>query len=176
MALSRPKKEEVIKEIKELLTGSKLTVIAKYEGTTVDAMQQLRRQARDNGSLVRVIKNRLLIQALGELDQFKSADSSQLRGQLLYAFNDADEVAPAQLLANFSRAEPQIAFVGALSADGSFINSDDVKHLASLPSKDQLRGMLIGTINAPLTGFVNVVAGNVRGLLNVINARAEQLS
>ena len=55
------------------------------------------------------------------------------------------------------------------------MSTDDVKVLAALPSKDQLRAQLVGTLGAPLSGFVNVLSGNIRGVMNVLNARAESL-
>jgi len=175
MALTKVKKQSVISEVSELLDSSKLTVIAKYEGTGVKALQGLRRDARENGTKVKVIKNRLVIQALKGSETFKSVDSSVLTGMLLYAFNSEDEVAPAQSLQAFARQNPTLEFVGALTSDGLFMAAEDVKVLASLPSKEQLRSMLVGTLAAPLSGFVNVMAGNVRGVMNVLNARAEAL-
>lgn len=175
MALTRDKKHEVVNEVGNLLNSSRMTVVAAYQGTTVKAMQELRRSAKDNGTQVRVVKNRLVIKAFENNATFKAADTSALTGQLMYAFNSEDEVAPAQALAAFARTNPTLAFVGAYTADGTFIGTEDVKALASLPSKDQLRGMLVGTIAAPLSGFVNVLSGNIRGVLNVLNARAETL-
>jgi large subunit ribosomal protein L10 len=175
MALTKDKKNEVVSEVVSLLSESKLTVVAQYTGTTVKAMQDLRKQASENDTVVRVVKNRLVKQALAQVETLKSADVSELKDQLLYAFNSVDEVAPAQVLNNFAKTEPSIQFVGAFTAEGLFIGADDVKALASLPSKDQLRGILVGTIAAPLSGFANVLAGNVRGVLNVLNARAESI-
>jgi len=175
MALSKDKKVEVVAEISQLLDSSKLTVVAKYSGTPVKAMQELRRQARDSGTTISVAKNRLVKKAMDNSERFKNSDMSLLTGQLMYAFNADDEVAPAQVLANFAKTEPQIEFVGAYSSDGQLLAAEDVKALAALPSKDQLRAQLAGTIAAPLSGFVNVLAGNVRGVLNVLSARAEQI-
>lgn len=175
MALTKDKKQQVISEIAELLNGSKLTVVAKYEGTGVKALQQLRRDARQSGTQVKVVKNRLVVQALKATDKLKDTDTTALEGMLLYAFNGEDEVAPAQNLNNFAKTNPTLQFVGAITDDGQFIPVDDVKALANLPSKDQLRGMLVGTIGAPLSGFANVLAGNVRGVMNVLNARAEAI-
>lgn len=176
MALTKDKKTEVVKEVSELLNTSKLTVAAKYAGTPVKAMQELRRSGRDNGTVVKVVKNRLVIRALKDNPKYKEADTSLLSDMLLYAFNSEDEVAPAQTLANFAKTNPNLEFVGAYSADGQFMPAEDVKVLASLPSKDQLRSMLVGTLSAPLSGFANVLSGNVRGVLNVLNARSEQLN
>jgi large subunit ribosomal protein L10 len=176
MALSKDEKAEVVESVGELLRGSKLTVFAKYPGTSVKAMQELRSQAKQNGTVIHVVKNRLVKKAMSGIDNLKDIDTGVLSGQLMYAFNADDEVAPAQVLAAFAKNEPQIEFVGAISPDGRVLSADDVKALASLPSKEQLRAQLVGTIAAPLSGFVNIMAGNVRGVLNVLNARAEQLS
>lgn len=175
MALTKEKKYEVVNEVSNLLRTSKLTVVTKFQGTTVKALQSLRKEARQSGTHVQVIKNRLVIKALQESDILKSVETDALEGMLLYAFNAEDEAAPAQCIAQFAKLNPTLEFVGAITADGSFMSAEDVKALASLPGKDQLRAILVGTIGAPLTGFVNVLSGNLRGVLNVLNARAESL-
>ena len=175
MALTREKKEQVVAQIETLLAGSKLTVVAKYQGTPVKAMQQLRNSAAADGTTLHVVKNRLFKKALYSNDTFKDIDTADLHGQLLYAFNSDDEVAPARSLADFAKANPQIEFVAAITAQGQLLEASAVKDLASLPTEAALRAQLIGTISAPLSGFVNVLAGNVRGVLNVLNARAETI-
>ncbi len=175
MAITRNKKVTIVDELTSLLAESRLTVAAEYKGLTVSDMQELRKAARENGTSIKVTKNRLMKLAVSGVETLKEADTSTLKGQLVYAFNGEDEVAPAQVLNTFAKTHPHLKFVGAITADGNFIGEEDVKALANLPSKDQLRGMLVGTIAAPLSGFVNVMAGNVRGVLNVLTARAETL-
>ena len=175
MALTREKKEQVVEQIEKLLADSKLTVVAKYQGTPVKAMQQLRREALDGGTTLRVVKNRLFKKALESNDLLKDIDSSDLVGQLLYAFNSQDEVAPARSLADFAKTNPQIEFVAAITPDGQLLEAIAVKELASLPTKSLLRAQLISTVSAPVSGFVNVLTGNIRGVLNVLNARAGSL-
>jgi len=94
---------------------------------------------------------------------------------LMYAFNADDEAAPAQTLAESAKTNPVLEFVGALTHDGQFLSAEDVKAIASLPSKDQLRGQLAGVLAAPLSGLVGVMTGNLRSVMNVLNARAESL-
>src|ERR1700722_12152133 len=106
MAQTKDKKHAVVLEVKELLSTSKMTVVTKYQGTTVKAMQDLRRQARDNGTKVKVVKNRLVRQAIAQTEQLKDLDTTNLEGMLLYAFNSEDEVAPAQVIANFAKLNP----------------------------------------------------------------------
>lgn len=172
MALTKDKKHEVVKEVAEALGASKMTVVAKYQGTTVKALQQLRANARDGGTKLRVVKNRLFKQALQQTDTLKDVDTSELTGQLLYAFNPEDEVAPAQVLATFAKANPQVEFVGAISAQGKFLSKDEVKELADLPSKETLIATVIATLNAPLNDSINGLSGNLHALLDGIEAKA----
>lgn len=176
MALTKEKKNAIVKDVTALLAESKMTVVAKYPGTTVKAMQQLRRDAAASGTTIHVIKNRLVIKALDQDSRWQAIDRTFLQGQVLYAFNPDDEVAPAQALATFAKLNPTLEFVGALAQDGKFLGSEDVKSLANLPTKLQLRGQLVGMFAAPLTGFMNVLSGNLRGVLNVLDARAKAIN
>lgn len=172
MALSKAKKNDVVSEVAELLGSSKMTVVTKYEGTTVKALQALRREARDNGTKVKVVKNRLAIKAIQQTDALKDTDTSALQGMLLYAFNAEDEVAPAQALAAFAKKNPTLEFVGAISADGTFLSAAEVKTLADLPSKDVMIGSLISTLLAPVNDTVNALSGNLHALLDGVKEKA----
>lgn len=176
MALSKDKKAQQIEEVSALLESSKLTVAAKYPGTNVKGMQELRQRAREQGTVVKVVKNRLFKKALESDGRFKATDTSLVKDQLVYAFNAEDEVAPAQNLAEFAKTNPQLQMVFGLTADGQLLASADLADLASLPSKDQLRARLAGTIAAPLSGFTRIMSGNIRGVLNVLSARAENIT
>jgi large subunit ribosomal protein L10 len=172
MALTKSDKKAVIEEVSELLKSSKMTVVAKYEGTTVKALQGLRRNAKANGTKVKVVKNRLVIQAVKATDNVKDADTSALEGMLLYAFNGQDEVAPAQSLHAFAKTNPSLQFVGAITADGKFLSSDEVKALAILPGKNQMIAGLINTLNAPIQGVISGLSGDLHGLLKGLEAKA----
>ena len=172
MALTKDKKNEVVGEIADLLTSSKMTVVTKYEGTTVKAMQALRREVRGNGTVAKVVKNRLVIKALQQDDKFKDVETSALQGMLLYAFNNEDEVAPAQAIANFAKTNPTLQFVGAITADGKFLDADEVKALATLPGKEQLIAQVVATLTSPLNDSVNALSGNLHALLDGVAAKA----
>ena len=172
MALTKQEKADVVAEVSELLSSSKMTVVAKYQGTTVKALQALRRESRDNGTKVKVVKNRLLIQALKNVDALKTVETDALEGMLLYAFNSEDEVAPAQILANFAKANPSIEFVGAISAEGKFLTSDEVKALATLPSKNELIAQVVATLLSPVHDVTNALSGNLHALLDGVEAKA----
>lgn len=172
MALTKQQKDEVVAEIGGLISSSKMTVVAAYKGTTVKAMQELRRNAKENGTSVRVIKNRLVIKALQTSDIHKSVETSALVGQLVYAFNDQDEVAPAQSLAQFAKTNPSIEFVGAISAEGLFLSADEVKALATLPSKPQLIAEVLAMLSSPVNDVMNALSGNLHALLDGVEAKA----
>ena len=176
MALTKNKKSEGIGEVTELLSGSKLTVIAKYEGTGVKALQGLRRDAKANGTKVKVIKNRLVIQALKASDTFKDTDTTAIEGMLLYAFNGDDEVAPAQSLNNFAKTNPTLQFVGGITPDGKFISIEEVKALATLPGKTLMIAGIINTLNAPIRNISGALSGNLSGILSGLEAAAKPSS
>ncbi len=168
MALTKDKKNEVVAEVAELLSSSKMTVVAKYEGTGVKALQQFRRDAKGTGTVAKVVKNRLIIKALQANDTFKDVDTSALEGMLLYAFNSEDEVAPAQAIAEFAKLNPTLEFVGAYSADGKFLNADKVKALSALPGKNQLIGEVVAMLFSPVNDITNALSGNLHALLDGI--------
>jgi large subunit ribosomal protein L10 len=172
LALTKVKKDEIVAELVSLLTDSKMTVIAKYEGTTVKAMQELRASAEENGTVVKVVKNRLVIKALESTDSHKGSDTSTLQGMLMYAFNSKDEVAPAQVIHNIAKSETQIEFIGAFSADGKFVTAEEVKALAQLPSREVMIATLINTLKSPVNGVVRGLKGNLHGLLDAVAAKA----
>jgi large subunit ribosomal protein L10 len=172
MALTKDKKNEVVAEVAALLGASKLTVVAKYEGTTVKAMQLLRKQASDNGTKVKVVKNRLFTQAIKATDTLKNVDTPALQGMLVFAFNSEDEVAPAQVLNAFAKTNPSIEFVGAITAEGKFIGPDEVKALAVLPSKNELIAQVVATLLSPVHDVTNALSGNLHALLDGVEAKA----
>ena len=172
MALTKMKKDEVVAEVAALLAGSKMTVVAQYQGTTVKAIQALRKEAKANGTKVSVVKNRLVIKAIESTKALKDVDTSALTGQLLYAFNSVDEVAPASALATFAKTNPSIQFVGAITAEGTFITADDVKALAALPSKNDLIAQVVATLLSPVHDVTNALSGNLHALLDGVSDKA----
>ena len=171
MALSKEKKNQVVSEVSDLLSTSKMTVIAKYQGTTVKSMQDFRRQAKANGTTIRIAKNRLVKQAISQTKTLKDIDTGVLEGMLLYAFNPEDEVAPARVIATYSKNNPTFDFVGAISADGKLLTADEVKAMAILPGKHQLIAEILAMLASPLNDTVNALSGNLYGLLDGLAAK-----
>lgn len=172
MAITRDKKQALVSEMTELLADSKMTVFAQYQGISVTDLQQLRRAAREAGVAIKVVKNRLVRVALAEHPTLKDVDTSDLKGQLLYAISSDDEVAPAQVLNSFAKKNPQLVLAGAFSGEGALLTVDEVKALAELPSKDQLIGEVVSQLLSPVNDITNALSGNLHGLLDGIEAKA----
>lgn len=172
MAISRDKKNTLVAEINEVLAETKSTVFAHYKGLSVADMQELRSQAREAGVTIKVVKNRLVRVALAANDTYQQADTSALNGQLLYAFSNTDEVAPAQVLNKFAKTHPELEFAGGFSDQGVTLSASDVKALAGLPSKDQLIGQTIAQLLSPVNDITNGLSGNLHALLDGVEAKA----
>jgi large subunit ribosomal protein L10 len=172
MALTKAQKDEVIAEVTDLLNQSKMTVVAKYQGIDVKSLQSLRRDAKANGTKVKVVKNRLVRQALLKSDKLQKVESSNLEGMLMYAFNPEDEVAAAQVLNSFAKQNPSLEFIGAINEEGEFLDAASVKSLADLPGKEQMIAGLINTLNLPMRGVISSFSGNLHGLLSGLEAKA----
>ena len=95
-------------------------------------------------------------------------DTDKFSGGVAAIFGQGDEVAPAQLVAEFAKKHEVVTIFGGL-LEGNLIDGVKVVELSKLPSKQCLLGQLVGTLNAPVSGFVNVLAGNLRNLVGVLN-------
>jgi large subunit ribosomal protein L10 len=172
MAISRDKKQSLVADMKALLENSRMTVYAKYDGLTVAEMEELRKNARENGVKIRIVKNRLLKVALGEIGVYKDVDTAGLTGQLLYALCDSDEVAPASVLDKFAKTHEALQIQGGFSGDGETLSNESVLALAKLPSKEQLIAETVAMLLSPVNDTVNALSGNLHALLDGIEAKA----
>lgn len=172
MAISKDKKKTLVADLTELLSSSKMTVFAKYQGLTVAELQELRRAARENGVKIKVVKNRLVRVAMGEIAVYKDTDTTGLQGQLLYAVSDSDEVAPAKVLANFAKEHGALEIAGAFNDAGVSVPVEDVKALAALPSKNELVAQVVAQLLSPLTDSVSAISGGLSGIVSGLEAHA----
>ena len=172
MAISKDKKQALVRELTELFASAKGTAVAKYQGISVAELQELRKAAREAGVTIKVVKNRLVRVAMGESDTYKAADTSALLGQLLYAFSADDEVAPAKVLDEFAKTHPTLELVAGFSGEGLAQSDADVKALAGLPSKHQLIAEVVAQLLSPVHDTTNALSGNLHALLDGIGEKA----
>jgi len=172
MAISRDKKHALVGEMKDVLTSSRMTVFAAYQGLSVPDLQALRAKARETGVTIKVAKNRLVRVAVQSVDNLKDVDTTSLKGQLLYAASRDDEVAPAKVIDEFARTHEALQIAGAISGEAALLDATEVKALAVLPSKDQLVAQTIEQLLSPVHAITNGLSGNLHALLDGIETKA----
>ena len=172
MAISREKKETIVNEYVDKLRRSQAVIVSEYRGLTTKQMQGLRRDLRGAQSELAVSKNTLIARALTEVGL--PAPDEMLSGPVAVTFCYEEVAAPAKVLTKFAKDSKILVLRGGLMGQSVF-NEAGVQSLTELPGKEQLRAQVVGTLQSPINGLVNVLAGTVRGFMNVLNARAAQL-
>lgn len=167
VSLNRNEKEIVIDEISAQLSEAQSIVVAEYRGIDVASVTVLRKKARESGVYLRVLKNTLVTRAIKETNFQQLED--KLVGPLIYAISK-DPVAAAKVLSSFAKENDKIVLkAGALP--GSVLDSNGIKQLATMPSREELLSKLMGTMQAPIAKFVRtlneVPTKFVRGLAAV---------
>ena len=172
MAITREKKETIVSEHVEKLRRSQAVIVSEYRGLTTKQLQGLRRDLRGAQSELAVTKNTLMARALSEVGL--PAPDELLTGPVAVIFCYEEVAAPAKVLTKFAKDSKIMVLRGGILGQSVF-NEAGVQSLTELPSKDQLRAQVVGTLQSPISGLVNVLAGTLRGFMNVLNARSAQL-
>ena len=172
MAISRDKKQALVKDFSDILGTAKMTVAVKYDGTSVADLQKLRREARIAGVSIKVIKNRLVRTSMEQTKGFEKTDTSLLTGQLLYAYSNEDEVAPAQVVDKFAKNVPSLELIAGFDNVGTTLGTAEVKALAGLPSKNQLIAEVVAQLLSPVHDTTNALSGNLHALLDGVADKA----
>lgn len=172
MAITKDKKQTLVADLTELLSDSKMTVFAKYQGLTVADLQDLRREARENGVKIKVVKNRLVKVAMKEIAVYKDTDTTGLVGQLLYATSDSDEVMPAKVLANFAKKHGALELMGAFNNTGDNLTDAEVKALAALPSKHEMIAQVVAQLLSPMNETISGLSSGLSGIVSGLENKA----
>ncbi|MDO8435505.1 MAG: 50S ribosomal protein L10 [bacterium] len=167
MAKTRAQKEKVIEEISQLVQSAKSMVFCDYYGLTVSEIEDLRRKLREKGSRL-VVSSKTLFTRASEAAGIKINPKS-FEGGFGIAFGLEDEVAPANVLYTFGKEHKALKIQGGVMGK-DVVDVSYVTTLAQLPSRDELIAKAVGSIAAPISGFVRVLGGTVRSLLYTLNA------
>lgn len=164
MSLNLEEKKAVVAEIAERVKTAQAIVLAEYRGIEVGDMTQLRAKARQQGVYLRVLKNTLARRAVA--DTPFAGLSDQMVGPLAYGIS-VDPVAAAKVLNDFAKANEKLVIKGGAMAN-YVMDAKGVKALATMPSREELLAKLLGTMQAPISKFVQtlneVPSKFVRGL------------
>lgn len=166
MAISHSKKETLVAELNDILNNFKAVAFAEYSGITVAELQELRRAAREQNVTIKVVKNRLVRVAMSQHETLKDTDTSLMKGQVLYAISNDDEVMPAKVLDQFAAKHPEMKLVGGFDNLGASMSTDEVVALAKLPSKNELIAQAVAQLLSPVNDVTNALSGNLHGLLD----------
>lgn len=179
MAKTKEQKEKVVKELTEKISRMKSVVLADYYGLKVKDLSELRSLLKKANCQYLVTKKSLLELALKQ-QKIKGLSLKEITGGIGLAFCWEDEVNGAKILANFAKEHkfPEIKG-GILVIEPQkyrFLDEQETKELAKLPTKVELLIKTFLTIKAPVTGLVNILQGNLRGLVCVLDGIREQKS
>ena len=154
MSLNKSEKQTVVTDVAAQAARSQTLALAEYRGLTVAHLDVLRKQAREKGVYLHVLKNTLARRAVAGTP-FEVASASMV-GPLIYGFSE-DAVAAAKVLSDFAKGNDKLIVKGGAYA-GKALNADGVKALASVPSKEVLLGQLVGLLQSPISRIARVLA------------------
>lgn len=165
------KKKQVVEEIKEKIESSQGIVLVDYRGLNVSEASELRKKFREANVDYKVYKNTLMRFAFKEagLEEF----NEYLTGPNAVAFGMDDPVAAAKVTSEYAKENEKLEIKAGV-VDGKIIDIEGVKSLADLPSKEVLIAQVLGGLNGPISGLVNVLQGSIRNLVYALNAVKEK--
>ncbi len=168
--LTRAKKEELVKKLSDQVKTGKVMIFSDFTGTSVAKMKNLRDELRKSGSTYKITKKKLIELSFREAGI--EIDVKKMEGQLGVAIGKEDEVSAAKVMAKFAKENKNFKIIDGV-LENKLISFEEVMALSKLPSKEELLAKFVGTINAPVSGFVNVLAENIRGLMTVLKGIAD---
>jgi large subunit ribosomal protein L10 len=164
-------KQVVVQEIAEKFRNAKTAVLVNYRGLTVEEVTELRAKSRDAGIEYKVYKNSMMRFAAKETGYEGLLDV--LVGPTAIAFCNTDPVAPAKIFSEFAKKHKALVIKAGM-VEGKILDVKGVAELAELPPREVLVAQVLGALNSPISGFVNVLNGNLRGLVVALDAIAQQ--
>ena len=147
-------KKPVVEEISELLSGAATAVVVDYRGLTVAEDTELRKQLREAGVVYKVYKNTMMHRAF-EGTQCEEL-IQHLHGTNALAISATDATAPARILDKFAKKNPALELIAGV-VEGNYNDQAGIQALAGIPSREELLGKLLGSIQSPITNFARVL-------------------
>jgi len=170
--LTKSQKIELVKKLTEKIKAAKSAIFVDYKGLKVKDSTDLKKSLRKADAEYIVAKKTLIDIALKNAG-IEGVDIKSMEGQIALSLSNADEVAGAKIIDGFAKTNENVKMLGGVLGT-QVMDAAQVKALAKIPSKEELLAKLVGTLNAPVSGFVNVLAGNLRGLVNVLKAVSDK--
>jgi len=166
MPLTKEQKNKIVKKLKENIANQKAIVFVSVKGLKASELFNLRKQLKESNCLLSVAKKTLLKIAFKE--NKTELNEKKLEGQVALIFGFEDELAPAKTAYDFSLKNENLKILGGF-LENEFRSREEVIILAKIPSKQELLAKIIGSIKAPISGFANVLQGNIKGLVYLLS-------
>jgi large subunit ribosomal protein L10 len=173
MPKTKDQKKVILDELKEKVKKSKSIIFATFSKLPVKKNEELRIELKKEQSEYFVAKKTLLDIALKD-SEIDAPMIKECKQNISVVFGYNDEVAPAKIVEKFKKANPETIEIYGGIIDRNYINSEQAVELAKIPGKQELYASIVGSINAPISGFVNALAGNIRNLVSVLHNISEK--
>jgi large subunit ribosomal protein L10 len=147
-------KKPIVQEIKENLEGAKSVVLVDYLGLTVEQDTKLRKAIREEGIIYKVYKNTMVNLAI-EGTEFAEL-AKDLEGPTAVAISKEDATAPARVIAKFAKTAPKLELKSGI-VEGTYYDTEGIKVIATIPSREELLSKFLGSIQSPITNFARVI-------------------
>jgi len=167
MALSREQKQKVVEELKEKIDRQKAIAIIDIGGVKVKDISQLRRAMKEKDCELKVSKKTLIQLAFKE--KRIETNVKELEGEIALAFGYEDEFSPFKTVHNMSAQVENLKILGGI-VEGRIIDKEEAIVLATLPAREELLAKLANVFQAPISGFCQVLQGNIKGLIFALSA------
>ena len=171
--LPTEKKVKAVQDIQDWLDGATIVISTNYSGLPVSDITGLRRALREKEVRYKVVKNTLAYLAADAAG--KPELKRIIQGPSAIAFGYGEPTDPAKAIADFIRENRSALQIRGALLDGDVLDGAQVQQLANLPGKDVLLAQLLGQIQAPVSGLVNVLSGPISGLARVLQGRIDNL-
>jgi len=167
MALTKAQKQKIVDDLKEKVDKQKSIVLASIVGVKVKGLTRLRKEMKKQDCELKVAKKTLISLAFKE--KKIDIDTKKLEGEVALSFGYRDEILPFKILYDFSKEDENLKILGGLIGQ-ELLTREKAIELAQLPTKEELLARLVGSIFSPISGLVNVLQGNIKGLMYALSA------
>lgn len=171
--MPNPKKIETVKELTDVLSRSKVVIGADYRGLSVAEITNLRRQLREAGVELHVIKNTLFLRAAEAAGVPELAELAEGPTALVIGFDDP--LVPVKSVVEYQRTARNAFAARKAYLDGQIVPASQLSQLATLPPKDVMLAEIAGALQSPIVTFAYLIQAAVQEFAGLIDARAQQL-
>lgn len=172
MAKSKQQKQEILKQLEEKIAKAKSVIFVGYEKVKIKDQDKLRGIfKKENGEFL-VTKKTILNLALKNL-KFENLEDLKLNKEVALALSYKDEIMPAKMIVSFSRGNENIKIKGGIF-EKKFIDLETIKFLSALPLKQTLQAQFVANLQSPLTGLVNILRANLKGLISIFDGLSKK--